>query len=484
MARGDFLRGLSEGIFERLGQLRKEQETRDENTKADTIKMLAGFADKVEPESLPILMRHLGDVIGVKGKLKGFWDAFSGMPNRSVEDQLGTTLRDFSSGLVGSETAKKARAGGDLARLFQPQTPEQQANRAARIQSEKDLEGKMVVRDPRAEKLSELEAKYQGQAELLAEKMNLQNYYTTQLEGVKQKHREDLAELRSDLRAGEAQGKLVKALITQAGAGNMGYDEATQIAGDIIARQGKANLDRTLGQIDLLAELALKARQERKGGGAGKPMTQAQQAQIDQEITGEAQKIFGALQQGKQAANELARKRTELTKTLSEFAKSKGITFNPQTGLFEGDPFKVAQAGTWLKIMNPQRELLKEYKDLQGKEGEAKQTVQTEFEKLTTQRYKGHVQIGATPDEPISLTPKRTAKRPAPAQLQLPTMTPQKPGETAPRTDPQVPFTKIMRVPDPKSFKIGQEVPMQDGKTWKVTGIGRDHVRLAPLLRQ
>ena len=162
---GEFLQGLSSEIFTRLGELRQEQKAKDEDQKLRSVQMLAGLADKVEPDSLPLLLGHVWDTMGIKkqasGKgLRGFLDAFSGTPSRSIEDQLGTKLNEISRQFTGPETARQARAGGDMARLFQPQTPEQQSNQANRLQAERDLQGKLIFRDPRAEKLQDLRETY------------------------------------------------------------------------------------------------------------------------------------------------------------------------------------------------------------------------------------------------------------------------------------------------------------------------------------
>jgi hypothetical protein len=157
---GSFLNDLSSGIFSRLGELRQEQDSKDQERKLQTIGLLTSLADKVEPSSLPTLLHHLGTVVGVKGKLKGFWQALSGLPDRSVEDQLGTQLRDITGQLMGPQAASNIRAGGDMARLFQPTNPEQQFNQSRRLQAERDLSGKMIFRDPRAEKLEDLKTQY------------------------------------------------------------------------------------------------------------------------------------------------------------------------------------------------------------------------------------------------------------------------------------------------------------------------------------
>lgn len=160
---GDFLRDVGEGIFGRLRDVRREQEDKDFEQKKQTLGILSTLMSQAEPDSQPALMRHMGDVIGVKGKLKGFWDAFSGMPDRSIEDQLGTSLRGVMSKVTGPGEAKRVRAGGDLARLFQPEDSEQEANRASRLGAERDLQDRIILRDPRAEEIEEIRTRYGSQ---------------------------------------------------------------------------------------------------------------------------------------------------------------------------------------------------------------------------------------------------------------------------------------------------------------------------------
>jgi hypothetical protein len=102
---------------------------------------------------------------------------FSGQPDLSVEQQLGEKLREVTTSFVGPETARNVRAGGDLARLFQPQTPEQTANQAQRLQQEKDLSSKLNLRDPRREKIEDIERasslKFAQQENMLQERERL-----------------------------------------------------------------------------------------------------------------------------------------------------------------------------------------------------------------------------------------------------------------------------------------------------------------------
>src|SRR4026207_836853 len=109
MANGQFLQDLSSGIFGRLGELQTKQNEKDEQRRGEVLSLLAGLSDKVEPESLPILMGHIGDVMKLKGPMKTFWNAFSGMPDRGFEDQIGTKLSETLGSAVGPDTAMNLR---------------------------------------------------------------------------------------------------------------------------------------------------------------------------------------------------------------------------------------------------------------------------------------------------------------------------------------------------------------------------------------
>lgn len=201
MARGDFLNDLSGGIFTRLRELRQEQETKDSDQKKQTLSLLASLADKVEPDSLPTLLGHMGDVIGMKGDLRKFWDAFSGMPDRSVADKLGTLTKDIYGKMVGPETARTARQT-NLEELIQPYR--QQGTRprqVANLPGPSQLEGKMVLRDPLKEKVSEIEARYATQAQAQMERQSMMNQFRAAQQEDRQRNEKDIAEYKANLRA-------------------------------------------------------------------------------------------------------------------------------------------------------------------------------------------------------------------------------------------------------------------------------------------
>lgn len=267
MASGEFLQGLSRGIFGELGRQKTEQESKDETRRGQIINLLSGLASQVEPESLPLLMGHIGDTLGIKGKMRSFWDAFSGQPDRSIEDQLGTKLRDVTSHLIGPETARKARAGGDMARLFQPQTPEQQSNQQRRLSDERGLQGNMIFRDPRREKIEEIEQRYGAQ---LSQNLQLKEI-THQNDLNKQEERFRLQATQDKVRYNQkiflARDKMAEDFLGSGKAKSL--PEAQQMASTYLENKSEAELDAINALTGLRRDLSTKAQAEAKAIGPG-----------------------------------------------------------------------------------------------------------------------------------------------------------------------------------------------------------------------
>lgn len=251
----NFLSDLSSGIFGRMGELRNEQTGRDEKRRGETLSLLAGLADKVEPESLPLLMQHLGDTMKLQGPMKKFWQAFSGMPDRGLEDQLGTKLQGILGSTVGPETAKKARTGGDLARLSQPTNPQQETNRSARLLEEGALSNKLVFRDPRQEKLDEIERRYEGQTILQNDRLNLQNQYLQRRQEDTQAHQREMVDLRSEAKAQSDIDERAWMLAVEKGFGRPNKAIRALAASQLAKEQGWSN-EKTQAQIRLLGSRA------------------------------------------------------------------------------------------------------------------------------------------------------------------------------------------------------------------------------------
>jgi hypothetical protein len=164
---GDFLRDLSEGIFGRQEELRQEQKAKDAEQRLQTIQLLSSLAPQVEKDSLPLLMGHLADTIGIKGRMRKFWDVFGGSPDKTIEEQLGEKVREISSGMIGPETARQSRETYKQ-ELLQPYREAGTRPRVVRdlpYMSPPSLAGKMIFRDPRAEESEEFKQRSGAQLE-------------------------------------------------------------------------------------------------------------------------------------------------------------------------------------------------------------------------------------------------------------------------------------------------------------------------------
>lgn len=479
MANGDFLKDISEGIFGRLSEVRKEQESKDEAKKMDIIKLYSGMADKIRPEGLPILMGELGKVIGVKGKLKGFWDAFSGMPDRSIEDQLGTQLRNFPNLMVGAETAAKTETQGDLARLFQggTQTPEQKATGQQWMQQEKDLSGKMIFRDPRQEKLEEIKARAEVQEQLQAERAQTQAYYQGLRQEDSQRHQAEMKKLGESLRAKRPLRVEAEQIALLNGRTEPERDDYERAAGNLQVR-GQLSDDamRELIEVRRLSGAKMEA-ETRAISPTGMKQGEADRLEIARrrEVNIIQQRHQGSLSKVAKAKGEEQEILNQINAVLNEFFK--GTTFVPGQGLVG------PKAGAATVLLTKE---LEDYRSKKGAREAAEKEAQGSFDQAGRSAYGSYLKKGATHLDPIEIVePPKHAVPPSKGNVHNVGIGSQRPRRKAERPPPVMgAFDKIMRGVNPAAFKDGQVIDTKDGKKWKVTGKGADHIRLSPVIKQ
>lgn len=359
MARGDFLSGLSEGIFSRLGELRQDKETQDQDQKKQLISLLASQADRIEPESLPLLMGHIGELTGINKnkKFKTFWDAFSGLPSQDMGQQLGTKFREITQGMVGSRQAKDIRAKGDVSRFFdrpqggmekfvegsfpgapQVQQSRQQAtNRQGAIGAEAGLKNRIVYKDPRADELEKIRERYEAQGLLQNERMNIQNYYKDRSREDTQRHQLDLEDERATHRAQSKVNNAAWILAKQ-----RGFVEPTPAleseAALKLIEKGDADLALIRGRTDLTKAQAYLANITANSikGGSGLTGPQASFANLEERKFGsaeEAMKAYTTSQAGIAEANkEVEQSLAELNAQLRAWQPGQpNVSFDPKT---------------------------------------------------------------------------------------------------------------------------------------------------------
>lgn len=476
-----FLDELSTGIFNRMKELRDEQATRDATAQRNTIAVLSDLYGKVRPESQGVILDQLGKAIGVKGKMKSFWQALSGLPDRSVEDQLGTQLRELSAMSMSGKQASDIESKADISRMFgggSPlskmfDTPQSRARQSA-LDAEKGLSGRLIFRDPRQERLDEIEQRYNAQTQAALEKSAadkaLANKYQTERDAANRKGRINQIMTKYALDSQKDIDKIAwRYYIDDVNAGLAEWNEGIiqppfeyqQRASRELQGRAKLGDRKTEAQIRAL---------DATGTGT-KPMTPAQKAQLEQELTAEAQKLVTSVGTARTSRNTAVQRRDALKKQLDDYAKSKGLTFDANSGLFMGDEMQVAKAQLMLEIQSGNRNIPEEYLKAKDESDKAEAGLQTEFGKLKDKRYQNRVRIGQSADEDITIIPQRGAgTKPTPAT---------KGGNPA-----TAGATRILKVPvgtKTEGFQMGQrrrygrfiyEVRTNDGKDWTLELVG------------
>lgn len=424
MARGQFLQGLSEGIFGRLGELRQEQTSRDDNAKLQTIQMLAGLADKIEPEGLPMLMGHIWDTMGIKKKatgkgLRGFLDAFSGVPNRSVEDQIGTKFKELTDSFVGPQTAKDVRLRGNISQKGIPglvQAAPQSAYGQKAAMDVQDLGKKMVFRDPYQQKISEIEARYGSQLENQLFMQNQRNdaALTKQADLYNRRDQEKKADY----------DRKINLMIDKVAIPMMMDEDILQYHPSQRKAAARQKAMAFLSDENVSkAEYLDAGTQLRKDAGAklrsettpqGKAITPYQDAQLKEKIIADAQEIIGKLGPSAKSALELEQSYAPLRKQMEDIAAKRGLTYSPEAGVFLGDPTKVAVAEAFAG------DTLKLARDARSKFTEAEGKASAEHLKLKDKRFEGYLNIGESWRDPVSVAEQRARKATPPPKAQKP----------------------------------------------------------------
>jgi hypothetical protein len=420
VARGEFLKDLSEGIFGRLSELSKEQQVRDDQKKQQTLSFLSSLADKVEPESLPLLMQQIGDVAGMKGKLRGFWDAFSGMPNRSVEDQLGTKMRELSDSLIGPDTARLSRES-NLQQLLQPYRQQKSRPRSVEaLPGPPELQGKMIFRDPRREKLQELEERYSAQAQIAADRQALGSYYQSMRQEDQQKFQKELAEYKSELKAKEDIDARAQILANKLGFVEPNKAIKMQAAQELAREQGWSN-DQTRARTSYLQartdESRAMANSVQKSGG----LTPSQQVNVEDRRREAARSLKGAFDKAMARRAEAKKIMNDITAFIeSDLAKrGSGVKFDPATGSLITDPKDPDSGIMRYRYQTQLEQYNKAAADLAGAETEAK----GQWGNLRTFPYSKYYKPGKEFTDPVSeIDAERTSTGTATpgAKIQIP----------------------------------------------------------------
>lgn len=484
MASGQFLSDLASGIFQRRNELQKEQDTRDFQSQEGLIRMLSGLVDKVE-DPAP-LMGHIWDTMGIKkqtgGKgLRGFLDAFSGMPNRSVEDQLGTKFRELTGSFMGGGEAKGIRQRSQVAQKglpypggYAPPTPGPFMDKAKADQAR--LDKSIVFRDPQQEELNKIRLRAEAQSALTTDRLALQNTYTSRENELKRQHQFDIQSYKDENKR-SAKTQQLGANLFIANPERYGYDpsQAQQEAAQRMVNLDDAQIDNLLARTVVQRKVAKKIGAEL--GEGGKKITPYQQEQLENETLRSARGILDEFGPSAKAALEDEKAFNALAGELEKFAASKGVTYSRDTGGFVGDPTKVITARALANASGMLDTATKAREKFRAAEGKA----QAGYLQLKDRKYEGYLDIGASWRDPVSISQKR-ARGQAPPKATLP-----RAGLGTARTRPRPPTSiMISRENDPNLIEMVQgkkegTIVEKDGKRYSIFQVGTDNVILVPV---
>lgn len=468
---------ISQGIFGRMNQIRDQQRQQDLAQQAGLVDTLTKLIPDVEPGSRPALLDLLTKTMGVRDKgFQSVIGALSMMPSTSVREQLGGIQKDLAGRMMGPGQARDIKDKANLAGLFTPQTPEQQANQAGAVQAGSDLQNKIVFRNPIQEELQLLQNRYGAELQKQLYLKDAQHQFNLDTLENKYRLREVEGQVRYNQKLFQARDTRAEQLFGSGQAKTM--DEARRLADQQLTNKSEADLDLVLAktpyfQAKTQEAQALATQAQTAVAQGGKPSEIQGKIKIDE---GQQNQLRGLLDKHAKArtrALSIIPEIKDSEKNLDALAKQFGgpeAGFDPATRSFKGVDPSFTNPGTRIgKAFDKYQKLLKE-------EDDVRTTMQTNHQSITTQ-FGSYVNAGPTGWDPITLKPEVGGVAPAGApRIVAPTKPnpPQLPG----RGTPQGPIGSVGKGiirfdPMGKNYEIGKKVT-QRGKTYIVVGYDPD----------
>lgn len=365
-----FLQNLSSGIFERLSELNQEKDQQDQQQKASLINLMAGLADKVEPDSLPLLMGHIGELTGINKnkKFKGFWDAFSGLPSQDMGQRLGETARGIFGSMMGPQQAKDIRLRGNISQRGIPglvgaaPTSEYGQKAAADVQG---LKNKMVFRDPYQQKIDEIEARSAANLNNQLLMQNQRNEAAATAREEQYQNRSKLQQEEHDRKSQLAVDQMAQVYLNHPEVKAMPQiyqmDVARKLARDFLERKSELQLKEFTTKQSLRGSLERKA--DREGTG-NTPAQKLAQKRLNYTISKDRTKYVKDISDAEATVGTLTPQVENAWKSVEDWAKEVKMT---RDELLKSK----------LSTMGPIGKSVKTYKDLQEKLDAARKTIET-----------------------------------------------------------------------------------------------------------
>jgi len=330
-----FFGGLAQGIFGKMAEHEKQAREEDFKKRGETLSYLTSMIDQATPETRPILMQQISDVMKLKGKQRGVWDMLTGGGRQNYSDALGEKLSEITGNVVGPEQYAKLKGGlqADFAQAPTAGGPAWASQ--ALVQAPDQTAGKIALLDPRADRLAQIREQYGAMKEAGLDRLEFQATQRAALQEDAQKHAKELEEVRQYNRAF---GPVYKQAATiAAGKGKPKFDdEDLAEAAQQIGTLGGLNVDKLKAQIGLsqAKKLEAEANAQAAGLGTGDPfagMKPGERARFDQSQQQNAAVPYG---QWQKAYAEVQKIDPEQTTLRTELAR-----LDPMTGLpVQGKP--------------------------------------------------------------------------------------------------------------------------------------------------
>lgn len=360
-----FFGGLAKGIFDTMG--RHEREARDEDFKKreQTLSYLTGLMDQTTPETRPILMQQISDVMGLRGKQRGVWDMLTGKGRQNYSDALGEKLSQITGNIVGpAEYARlKGGSGFDMTQAPGANGPAW-ASLPVEVAPDQTA-GKISLLDPRADRLAQIREQYGAMRDAGLEKLEYQEAGRVARQEDAQKHAKEIAEMKQ---YNTAFGPVYKQAATLAASkGKPKFDDQDLAeAAQAIAQQQGLNLDLLKARIGLAGakELEAKANAQATGLGTNDPfagMKPGERARFDQSQQQNAAGVYGQWQKAYAEVQKIDSEQKTLRAELARLDPATGMavsgtspySFDETQGTYVGQGGKVADyvgASTKAKI--------------------------------------------------------------------------------------------------------------------------------------
>lgn len=267
-----FFGGLAEGIFGRMREHEDEQRKQDLEQKRQTLSYLTSLMDQTTPETRPILFQQISNVMGLKGKHRGVWDMLTGGGRQNYSDALGQKLNEIMGSIVGQDQFNQLKntkvfdgLSGSAPGGFPIPTGHIEDRSA----------GKIALRDPQAEELAQLEARYdligkQKYRDLEAKEAALFDRQS-KLQEDRQRHDFDKA---THLAMLKAEGDVRKRAVALAGGPGMPItDDIWNQAAESVAQELGLKADLLKARIGLTGAQTEKFKAEAAAAGSIDPLT-------------------------------------------------------------------------------------------------------------------------------------------------------------------------------------------------------------------